>query len=123
MDEAQRILNQRQEREPLTPLEQAILRNSYFAVASAMVDLGRYEDAIRAYATATNRYQHAPEVLEAFVQIAGCYRRLNRPREARGTVRQAQVVLNRLPEKAPYEQATNFSRKQWVELLDWMITL
>ncbi len=122
-EEVQRILNQRQERETLPPLEQSILRNSYFAVASAMIDLGRYEDAIRAYSTATNRYQHAPEVLEAFVQIAGCYRRLNRPQEARGTVRQAQVVLNRLPEKAPYEQATNFSRKQWVELLDWMITL
>jgi hypothetical protein len=38
-------------------------------------------------------------------------------------VRQAKVVLNRLPEKSQYEQATNFSRKQWVELLDWLITL
>lgn len=122
-EEAQRLLNRQQERTELTPLEKAILRNSYFAVGMAMVDLGRYEDAIRAYSTATNRYQHAPEVLEAFVQIAGCYRRLNRPLEARGTVRQAKVVLNRLPEQAPYQQATNFSRKQWTEMLDWMIAL
>lgn len=122
-EDSQRMLNRQQEREELTPLEQSILRNSYFAMGMALVDLGRYEDAIRAYSTATNRYQHTPEVLEAFVQIAGCYRRLNRPMEARGTVRQAKVVLNRLPESAPYEQATNFSRRQWVELLDWMITL
>lgn len=122
-EDTQRMLNHQQEREELTPLEQSILRNSYFAMGMAMVDLGRYEDAIRAYSTATNRYQHTPEVLEAFVQIAGCYRRMNRPLEARGTVRQAKVVLNRLPDTAPYEQATNFSRKQWIELLDWMITL
>jgi tetratricopeptide (TPR) repeat protein len=122
-EDAQRILNRRQEREELTRLEQAILRNSYFAVGMSLVDLNRDEDAIRAYSTATNRYQHAPEVLEAFVQIAGCYRRLNKPLEARGTVRQAKVVLNRLPEKAPYEQATNMSRGQWVELLDWLIML
>jgi TolA-binding protein len=122
-EDAQRILNRRQEREELTPLEQGILRNSYFAVGTSLVDLSRYEEAIRAYSTATNRYQHAPEVLDAFVQIAGCYRRLNKPLEARGTVRQAKVVLNRLPEKAPYEQATNMSRKQWVDLLDWLIML
>ena len=122
-EDAQRILNRQRELESLTPLEQAILRNSYFAVGMALFDLGRYEDAIRAYSTATNRYQHAPEVLEAFVQIAGCYRRLSRPMEARGAVRQAKVVLSRLPEQAPYEQATNFTRKQWTELLDWLITL
>ena len=37
--------------------------------------------------------------------------------------RKAKVVLNRMPENAPYQQATNFSRKQWVDLLDWLITL
>jgi TolA-binding protein len=122
-EDAQRMLNRKQERNELSPLEQAILRNSYFATGMALIDLGRYEDAIRAYSTATNRYQHTPEVLEAFAQIAGCYRRLNRPLEARGTVRQAKVVLNRLPKDAPYAQATNFSRKQWEDLLNWMISL
>jgi tetratricopeptide (TPR) repeat protein len=122
-EEVQHLLNRRQEREELSPRDQALLRNSYFAAGVAFTDLGRYEDAIRAYATATNHYQHAPEVLEAFVQIAGCYRRLNRPLEARGTIRQAKVVLDRLPADAPYQQTTNFSRTQWAELLDWMITL
>jgi tetratricopeptide (TPR) repeat protein len=122
-EDAQRMLNAKQVRVELSPLEQAILRNSYFAAGMALMDLGRYEDAIRAYSTATNRYQHTPEVLEAFVQIAGCYRRLNRPLEARGTVRQAKVVLNRMAQDAPYAQATNFSRKQWEDLLNWMITL
>jgi tetratricopeptide (TPR) repeat protein len=122
-EETQKILNRRQEVDELTELERAILRNSYFAAGMSLVELNRFEDAIRVYSTTTNRYQHTPEVLEAFVQISGCYRRLNRPLEARGTVRQAKVVLNRLPENAPYTQATNMTRSQWVELLDWLITL
>lgn len=122
-EEAERTLNQKQTQHELSPLEQSILRNSYFAVGMALMELGRYEDAIRAYSTATNRYQHTPEVLEAFLQIAGCYRRLNRPVEMRGTVQQAKVVLKRMPKDAPYTQTTNFTRQQWEELLDWMATL
>ncbi len=85
--------------------------------------MGRYEDAIRTYSAASNRYQHDPEVLEAFVQMASCLRRLNRPLEARGTLQQAKVVLDRLPNDAPFNTATNLSRREWVELLDWLNNL
>src|SRR5690606_20456438 len=60
----------------LTEVEQAILRNAYFGRADALFDLERYEEAIRAYTMAANRYQNEPAALEAFVQIAGCHRRL-----------------------------------------------
>lgn len=121
--QVQGVLNQRQEQRELTPLEKAILRNSYFALGSAQFDLGRYEDALQTYSAASNRYQHDPEVLEAFVQMASCYRRLNHPLEARGTLQQAKVVLDRLPKDAPFTVATNFTRREWTELLDWLSNL
>ena len=119
-EELQKALNRKQEKTQLNEIEQATLRNSYFAVGSALFDMGRYEDAVRAYSIATNRYQHTPEVLEAFVQIATCYRRLDKPIEARGAVQQAKVVLNRIKPEAPFTQATNYTRADWVSLLDWL---
>ena len=121
--ETEQVLNRRQEQTELTPLEKSMLRNSYFSVGSALVDLGRWEDAIRAFSAAANRYQHDPEVLDAFTQISYCYRRLNKPREAQGTVRQAMLVLQRIKEDAPFEETTVYSRRQWQELLDWMSRL
>jgi tetratricopeptide (TPR) repeat protein len=122
-EETQQVLNRRQEQTELSSLEKSILRNSYFAVGAALVELGRYEDAIRAYSTATNRYQHDPEVLEAFTQIAACYRRLNKPREARGAVAQAKVVFERIKPNASFADVSIYSRKEWKDLLDWLSKL
>ncbi|HEY2146540.1 MAG TPA: tetratricopeptide repeat protein, partial [Pirellulales bacterium] len=95
-EQVQDLLTRRQEQGELEPSEQAILRNCYFARGAALYDMGRYDDAIRAYSAATNRYQHAPEVLEALVQIAACYRRLGKPDEAHGMLEQAKVMLARI---------------------------
>jgi tetratricopeptide (TPR) repeat protein len=105
------------------PTEAAILRNCYFSRADALFDLGRYEDAIQAYSAATNRYQHDPESLEAYVQIASCYRRMDRPIEARGTLEQARVVLQRIRPDAQFTQTTRLDREQWAQLLNWLRTL
>ncbi len=118
--ETEQVLNRRAEQTELNPLEKSMLRNSYFAIGAALVDLGRYDEAIKAFSAAANRYQHDPEVLDAFVQISYCYRRLNKPREAQGTVRQAMLVLQQIKEDVPFEETTIYSRKQWKELLDWM---
>src|SRR6185503_13283537 len=85
-----------------TPTDAAILRNCYFGRADALFDLGRYDEAIEAYSAATNRYQHDPESLEAYVQIACCQRRLGRISEARGTLEQARVVLQRIRSDANF---------------------
>ena len=119
-EQTQEALNRRQEQTELSGLEKLLLRNSYFSAGAALVELGRDEDAIRAYSTATNRYQHDPEVLEAFAQIATCYRRLNKLREARGAVQQAKAVLERIDANASFAEATVYSRREWKELLDWM---
>ena len=70
-----------------------------------------------------NRFQDQPAALEALVQIASCYRRLNQPDEARGTLKQAQFVLKRLDANADFASTTRYGRQQWDELLTWMSTL
>jgi tetratricopeptide (TPR) repeat protein len=104
-------------------LDLKILRNCYFNRADALFDLGRFEEAIQAYSAATNRYQHEPEALEAYVQIATCYRRLQRYAEARGTLEQARVVLERIRNDADFARTTRFDRQQWIQLLEWYSSL
>lgn len=104
-------------------IDAALLRNCYFGRADALFDLGRFEDAAQAYSAATNRYQHEPESLEAYVQIASCYRRLNRLPEARGTLEQARVVLLRIRPDADFTRTTRYSRDEWTQLLAWLRTL
>jgi tetratricopeptide (TPR) repeat protein len=115
-------LNALAETRPLTAVEQSILRNAYFHRPAALYDLGSYEAAIQSYSTATNRYQHDPAAVEAYVQIAACYRRLNKPLEARGTLEQAKVVLARIKPDADFTVTTRFTRDEWTELLEWLST-
>jgi tetratricopeptide (TPR) repeat protein len=105
------------------PIEAAILRNCYFGRADALFDMGQYEKAIEAYSAATNRYQHDPESLEAYVQIASCHRRLGRSSEARRTLDQARVVLQRIRSDADFARTTRLTRQEWGPLLDWLRTL
>jgi tetratricopeptide (TPR) repeat protein len=103
--------------------EAAILRNCYFARADALFDLGKYPEAIAAYSAATNRYQHDPASLEAYVQIASCYRRQGRRLEARGTLDQALVVLSRIRPDADFTRTTRLARADWTQLLTWLRAL
>jgi tetratricopeptide (TPR) repeat protein len=103
--------------------EESILRNCYFGRADALFDLARYDEAIQAYSAATNRYQHDPESLEAYVQIASCHRRMGRVSEARGTLEQARVVLQRIRPDADFLRTTRLARQDWAHLLDWLRTL
>lgn len=112
-----------QEKRPLTPLEETILRNCFFARGEILFELGRYQDAIQAFASATNRYQQKPEVLQAYVQIAACYRRLGQMAEARSTLEQAKYALKHLADGVAFDETTNYSQQEWGELLDTLGTL
>jgi TolA-binding protein len=103
-----------------TPLNQSILRNSYFSQAAALASLGRYEDAIQMYSSIASRYRNEPEVLEALVQSADCYRHLDRPQEARSAVLQAQAALERISKDADFRRTTNYTREEWTQLLNRM---
>lgn len=121
--EVREMLARRQETHELLAMERTILRNCYFATGDILFDMGRYEAAIKSYGIATNRYQNDPEVLEAYVQIANAYRRMNKLSESRSTLEQAKVVLGRMKPEAPFEKTTNYTHDQWKERLAWLAEL
>ncbi|NOZ40233.1 MAG: tetratricopeptide repeat protein [Planctomycetes bacterium] len=103
-------------------LERTLLRNCYMMQGSVLFQLKRYEEARKAYANISTFYQNEPFVLESFVHIANCYRRLNKPVKAKGTIEQAKLVLGRMPKETDFKLVTNFSRQSWELLLNEMST-
>ncbi|MGC3965795.1 MAG: tetratricopeptide repeat protein [Pirellulales bacterium] len=101
----------------------AMLRNALFGRGSILHALGRYEDSLRAYQTAISAFPQSPAVLDAYLQMADCHRRQQRLVEARGTVEQAKLMLNRLPKDAPFAAVSNYSREEWAKLLDTLSAL
>jgi TolA-binding protein len=122
-EQVQETLTRRRERSQLNELEQAILRNCYFARGAAFYELGRLDEAVAAYSACTNRYHNEPEVLDAFLQLAHCFRQLGRADDARGVVEQAKVVLARIREDALFGRTTIHSRQEWIRVLDWLARL
>ena len=106
-----------QEANELSTVEKMILRNTYFGQGFTQMNLGQYEGAVKCYLTATNRYQNCPEIMDAYLQIARAYQLMNRPNEARGTLEQAKVLLGRMKPKTPFRETTNYTEKEWAELL------
>jgi len=101
-------------------LERTLLRNCYMMQGSVLFQMKRYEEARKAYANISTLYQNEPFVLESFVHISNCYRRLNKPVKAKGTIEQAKLILGRLPADTDFKLATNFSRQSWELLLNEM---
>jgi tetratricopeptide (TPR) repeat protein len=99
------------------PLLGTMLRNCYMLEGTVLFDMGRYKDAIEAYSNVASLYPDHPFVLETFVQIANCWRRLGEDAKARGAIQQAQIVLNGLPPQADFAGATALNREEWGILL------
>ena len=116
--QAREALTERQKATELTSTEKSLLRNCDFAIGSILFDLKQYEEAVKAYGSVTSRYQNAPEVLEAYVQIARAYRLLNQPDDARRALQQARVVLDRMETPAEFELTTIYTADEWPNVLD-----
>lgn len=112
-EEVQRTITLRTHDIHNDPLTGTMLRNCYMLEGSVLFDLGRYKDAIEAYSNVSSLYPDEPFVLETFVQISNCWRRLNRHDNARGAVRQAQIVLDRLPAESDFASTTVLNRDEW----------
>ncbi len=121
--QARKMLNERRAEIELNSLQKITLENCYFSIGGTLFELGRYEEAIKAYSTATSRYQKVPEVLEAYVQIANAYRHLDKPLKARSTLEQAKMVLASMKPEAPFEKSTNYTQEQWSDLLNRLSSL
>ena len=97
--------------------DRLMLRNCYMMRGTVLFELGRFEDAIKAYSSVSTLYQNEPFVLETLVQISHCWRRLNDVIKARGAIQQARLLLARLPENADFASSTNLNRGDWERLL------
>lgn len=111
----------------ISPLDRAMLRNCYMFRGSALFNLGRVERsperfkaAIDEFSNVSTLYQNEPFVLETFVQIANCQRRLQEPVKARLNIDQALQLLAQLPADADFLASTNFTRSQWELMLTEM---
>jgi TolA-binding protein len=103
-----------------TPLKRNLLRNCYMMQGSVLFQLRQYEDARKAYSNVSTLYQNEPFVLESFVHIANCWRRLNQPVKARGSIEQAKLLLQGFPRDTDFKLSTNFDRQYWSLLLKEM---
>lgn len=101
-------------------LDASIIRAAYFGQADVLADSERFEEAIEAYRSAAAYYSNRPEALEALVQIAECFRKMGKEEDAKRTVRQAELVLQRIPvdRDAAFVSTTRGDRKHWENTLD-----
>ncbi len=99
------------------PLMGAMLRNCYMLEGAVLFDLKKYKEAIEAYSNVSSLYPDEPFVLETFIQIANCWRRLDRRDNARGAVQQAQIALDRLPPDSDFASTSVLNRDEWRLLL------
>jgi tetratricopeptide (TPR) repeat protein len=103
----------------LDTLGEATLKQCQFEQAHAMYLLDDYSGAIEAYSSLAGRYQQDGEVLGVYVQIANCFRRMNRRAEAVSTLAQARLLLNQMPETAFVADEGKLSRAEWGRWLEW----
>jgi tetratricopeptide (TPR) repeat protein len=99
------------------PLLGTMLRNCYMLEGTVLFDLEKYKEAIEAYSNVASLYPDDPFVLETFVQISNCWRRLDKDDNARGAIKQAQIALDGLPTNADFTSTTALSRDEWRLLL------
>lgn len=104
--------------ESVDELDRATLRNCYVIGGDVLFELGRYQDAIQSFASVSTLHQNEPLMLQAFVQIYHCWRRLGDQPKARGVIQQARLLLERLPPDAEFVKSTSRSRREWARLLD-----
>jgi TolA-binding protein len=97
------------------------MRSTLMAIGDCLYKAGRYSDAVGTYTMVAERYSDRPEALDAYVQIANCYRATGRTTDARSVLRQARSHVNKIPDKSFQQQATNLTKSQWDEWLQWAI--
>ncbi len=104
----------------LTPVQRRIYENAWFELPHTLFALGRFQDAITAYAATVHRFPQDVRVLTAYVQMAEAYARLNRPVEARSMLEQAKVMLDQdqIPPTAFNAPTTTLTRLEWEQWLD-----
>ncbi|MBU6413849.1 MAG: tetratricopeptide repeat protein [Planctomycetes bacterium] len=99
-------------------LEELTLRNTWFYLGDVAYDLGDYEQAIRRYDSARERYGKEPAALVAMTQIVSCYLKLGDVARAATVNNRAKSFYKSLPESAWEDPNLPMTRKDWERWLD-----
>jgi tetratricopeptide (TPR) repeat protein len=99
-------------------IEELSLRNAHFYAGDLLTDLGRYDEAIRAFDLARDRYNNEPATLVALIQIVNIH-------VARGDLRRARTANERakrfylgLPDSTWDDPTLPMDRRDWQAWLD-----
>lgn len=111
-----------EERKGLNKFQLRLLQNTYFDLGDIAFGLQEYESALLVYGSAINRYPDHVRVLTTYIQMAQCYQQLQKNEEARSTLKQAQVLVNRMDDSVFQSNSTNLrTRKEWTEWFEWTL--
>lgn len=101
-----------------TRLEDLSLRNAHFYIGDLLGDLGRHEEAIRAYDLARDRYDTEPATLVALIQIVNMHMAQGDLRRARTANERAQRFYLSLPDQTWDDPTLPMDRRDWQAWLD-----
>lgn len=102
------------EKRTLPVEDQVRLRESWLGLGECLTNLGRYDDAVGAYATLLRQEQGSAAGLTAAMQLTHCYLTLRKLEEAQKTATAAQAALERLSDQDL--ETTGSNRRAWQ---DW----
>ena len=106
-------------REPdRTRIEEVSLRNAHFYIGDLLADLGRYDDAVRAYDLARDRYDSDPATLVALIQIVNIHMIRGDLRRARTANERARRFYLALPDTTWDDPTLPMNRRDWQAWLD-----
>jgi TolA-binding protein len=107
----------------MSDLARLELRNATFYVADCAFELGQYDEAIRRYDAARERYPRDPASLVAMVQIVNSYIAQGDVRRAATANERARRFYESLPEEAWSDPTLPMGRRDWERWLDSLAQL
>lgn len=108
----------------LDPFHARLLKNTCFDLGDIAFAMHKYEEALLVYSSAINRYPNHVRVLLSYLQMARCYQQLGKPDEARSTLKQAQILSQRMDDQTFQSASTGHkSREEWTRWFDWTLQM
>ena len=119
LKQARTLLLQQEEQHGLDKAEERMLRNTFFMIGRLLTAMGpdHYEESLQENQTAAARYLGHPDVLQAYLQLAGVYQLQGQPDQANRIMAQAKNLLRQFIAANAFRQETVYSEKQWQDFL------
>ncbi len=105
----------------LDPVDQLRLKHARLYEADCLFAMQAYKQALKLYEEAAGTYQDSPTALAAYVQIINCHVFLGRPTEARAALARAEILTDRIPDKAFEKSLSPEKRADWKRYFKWLL--